>query len=98
RSKRDWSSDVCSSDLFRWDEEMLKHGKRSGNFYLLRPGPRNPVGIMWIALNKKGIGIHGTNDPASIGHAASHGCIRLANWDVVQIGRASCRERVWSSE
>ena len=50
---------------------------------MLPPGPRNPVGVMWIALNKKGIGIHGTNDPASIGRA--HGCIRLTNWDVVQL-------------
>jgi lipoprotein-anchoring transpeptidase ErfK/SrfK len=40
---------------------------------------------MWIALNKKGIGIHGTDDPGSIGHAVSHGCIRLANWDVVRL-------------
>jgi hypothetical protein len=59
--------------------------KAQRQFYLLRPGPRNPVGVMWIALNKKGIGIHGTDDPASIGHAASHGCIRLANWDVVRL-------------
>ena len=70
---------------FRYDKEMLQHGKRSGNFHLLPPGPRNPVGVMWIALNKKGIGMHGTNDPGSIGHAASHGCIRLANWDVVRL-------------
>jgi lipoprotein-anchoring transpeptidase ErfK/SrfK len=76
---------ITKMPTFRWDKEMLKYGKRSGNFYLLRPGPRNPVGVMWIALNKKGIGIHGTNDPASIGHAASHGCIRLANWDVVRL-------------
>ena len=48
---------------FRYDKEMLEHGKRSGNFYMLPPGPRNPVGVMWIALNKKGIGIHGTDDP-----------------------------------
>jgi lipoprotein-anchoring transpeptidase ErfK/SrfK len=40
---------------------------------------------MWIALNKKGIGIHGTDDPGSIGRAVSHGCIRLANWDVVRL-------------
>jgi lipoprotein-anchoring transpeptidase ErfK/SrfK len=76
---------ITKMPTFRWDKEMLRHGKRSGNFYLLRPGPRNPVGVMWIALNKKGIGIHGTNDPGSIGHAASHGCIRLANWDVVRL-------------
>jgi lipoprotein-anchoring transpeptidase ErfK/SrfK len=76
---------ITKMPTFRYDKEMLQHGQRSGNFYVLRPGPRNPVGVMWIALNKKGIGIHGTNDPGSIGHAASHGCIRLANWDVVRL-------------
>jgi lipoprotein-anchoring transpeptidase ErfK/SrfK len=76
---------IAKLPIFRYDKEMLKHGQRSGNFYLLRPGPRNPVGVMWIALNTKGIGIHGTNDPGSIGHAASHGCIRLPNWDVVRL-------------
>jgi lipoprotein-anchoring transpeptidase ErfK/SrfK len=76
---------IAKLPTFRWDKEMLQHGQRSGNFHLLPPGPRNPVGVMWIALNKKGIGIHGTNEPGSIGHAASHGCIRLANWDVVRL-------------
>jgi len=76
---------ITKMPTFRWDKEMLQHGRRSGNFHLLPPGPRNPVGVMWIALNKKGIGIHGTNSPDSIGRAASHGCIRLANWDVVRL-------------
>jgi len=76
---------ITKMPTFRWDKEMLQHGQRSGNFYLLPPGPNNPVGVIWIALNKKGIGIHGTNDPDSIGRAASHGCVRLANWDVVRL-------------
>src|SRR5262249_9337057 len=76
---------IAKLPRFRYDKEMLEHGQRSGNFYMLPPGPRNPVGVMWIALNKKGIGIHGTDDPGSIGHAVSHGCIRLANWDVVRL-------------
>jgi len=76
---------IAKMPPFRYDKEMLQHGQRSGNFHLLPPGPRNPVGVMWIALNKKGIGIHGTNEPGSIGRAASHGCIRLANWDVVRL-------------
>jgi lipoprotein-anchoring transpeptidase ErfK/SrfK len=82
----DWKvRGIVKLPRFRYDKEMLEHGQRSGNFYMLPPGPRNPVGVMWIALNKKGIGIHGTNDPNSIGHAVSHGCIRLANWDVVRL-------------
>ena len=82
----DWKvRGIAKLPRFRYDKEMLEHGERSGNFYMLPPGPRNPVGVMWIALNKKGIGIHGTDDPGSIGHAVSHGCIRLANWDVVRL-------------
>src|SRR5437660_12634204 len=52
---------------------------------MLPPGPNSPVGVVWIALNKRGIGIHGTDDPNTIGQAVSHGCIRLANWDVVRL-------------
>jgi lipoprotein-anchoring transpeptidase ErfK/SrfK len=70
---------------FRWDKAMLLHGRRSGDFYNIPPGPRNEVGLVWIGLNKKGIGIHGTNNPGSIGRSASHGCIRLANWDALRV-------------
>jgi lipoprotein-anchoring transpeptidase ErfK/SrfK len=45
------------------------------------------VGVIWIALNKKGIGLHGTNEPETIGRAVSHGCIRLANWDIVRLAQ-----------
>jgi lipoprotein-anchoring transpeptidase ErfK/SrfK len=76
---------VAKLPTFRYDEQMLKHGERSKNFHLLLPGPNNPVGVVWIALNKRGIGIHGTDDPNTIGQAVSHGCIRLANWDVVRL-------------
>ena len=76
---------VTTMPIFRWDEAMLKHGQRSSNFYTIPPGPRNPVGIVWIGLNKKGIGIHGTDSPDTIGRSASHGCIRLANWDAARV-------------
>jgi lipoprotein-anchoring transpeptidase ErfK/SrfK len=76
---------VVKFPTFRYDEKMLKHGERGKNFYILKPGPNNPVGVIWIALNKRGIGIHGTDEPDTIGKAASHGCIRLANWDIVRL-------------
>src|SRR5215475_9941290 len=44
----------------------------------------NPLGPRWVGLSKKGYGIHGTNMPGSIGKAASHGCIRMRNRDIVQ--------------
>lgn len=76
---------VATMPNFRHDEKMLKKGERSDDFHMLAPGPNNPVGVIWIALNKKGIGLHGTDDPDSIGRSASHGCVRLANWDVVRL-------------
>jgi lipoprotein-anchoring transpeptidase ErfK/SrfK len=76
---------IATLPWFRWDEAMLNHGQRSENFYNIPPGPRNPVGILWIGLNKRGIGIHGTATPDTIGRSGSHGCIRLANWDAARV-------------
>lgn len=70
---------------FRYDEGMLNYGVRTENYFNLPPGPNNLVGILWMSLNKTGIGIHGTNNPETIGRAASHGCIRLANWDAARL-------------
>jgi lipoprotein-anchoring transpeptidase ErfK/SrfK len=41
------------------------------------PGPSNPLGTRWMGLSAPGVGIHGTNNPASIGYSVSHGCIRM---------------------
>lgn len=54
----------------------------------LPPGPNNPVGGTWIDLGKNGYGIHGTPDPADIGKTASHGCVRLTNWDAAELAKA----------
>lgn len=53
----------------------------------LQPGPNSPVGVVWMALSKPHYGIHGTRDPDSIGYASSHGCVRLTNWDAVDVAR-----------
>jgi len=70
---------------FRYDEGMLNYGVRTEQFFNLPPGPNNLVGLLWMALDKPGIGIHGTNNPETIGRAASHGCIRLSNWDAARV-------------
>jgi hypothetical protein len=49
---------------------------------VIGPGAGNPLGTRWMGLGVKGLGIHGTNRPDSIGHDASHGCLRLRNRDV----------------
>ncbi len=70
---------------FRYDLSFLKTGERGDKTYLLSPGPNNPVGVVWVAMNKPGIGLHGTSDPDAIGRSASHGCVRLANWDIARL-------------
>ena len=52
---------------------------------IVPPGKANPLGTRWLGLSAKGYGIHGTNAPGSIGHNASHGCIRMRNHDVEQL-------------
>jgi len=65
-------------DLF-WDAEP-GHTKAT-----LKPGPNNPVGVVWINLSKEHYGLHGTPEPASIGRTQSHGCVRLTNWDALRL-------------
>jgi lipoprotein-anchoring transpeptidase ErfK/SrfK len=61
------------------DPTYSHHGK------IVAPGPTNPVGSRWMGLSTKGYGIHGTNEPNSIGKAASHGCIRMARADLEEL-------------
>jgi lipoprotein-anchoring transpeptidase ErfK/SrfK len=47
--------------------------------------PGGPFGAFWMGLSRPHYGIHGTNDPSSIGREVSHGCIRMHNEDVLQL-------------
>ena len=51
------------------------------------PNPGGPFGVMWMGLSRPHYGIHGTNNPGSIGREVSHGCIRMYNQDVLELSR-----------
>ncbi len=72
---------------FRYDKSVLKDGTRSDNAFNIPPGPNNYVGIVWMGINRKSVGIHGTNSPDQIGRNQSSGCIRLANWDAFYLSQ-----------
>lgn len=59
----------------------------AGTFKIINKqvNPGGPYGARWMGLSKKGIGIHGTDTPSSIGTYASHGCIRMYNKDVIEL-------------
>ncbi|MGE5813093.1 MAG: L,D-transpeptidase, partial [Acidobacteriota bacterium] len=65
-------------DLF-WDADPA-HAKA-----ILPAGPNSPVGVVWIDLDKEHYGLHGTPEPSLVGKAASHGCVRLTNWDAARL-------------
>lgn len=59
--------------------------KELGRKLILPPGPNNPVGRVWIGLDRPGYGIHGTPEPEKVGRTESLGCFRLANWDALAL-------------
>jgi lipoprotein-anchoring transpeptidase ErfK/SrfK len=67
-------------DLF-WDAEANEKKVK------LAAGPNSPVGAVWIDLSKPHYGIHGTPVPSTIGKTSSHGCIRLTNWDAMELAK-----------
>jgi lipoprotein-anchoring transpeptidase ErfK/SrfK len=67
-------------DLF-WDANPA-HSKEK-----IAPGPNNPVGVVWVDINKEHFGLHGTPEPSTIGRTESHGCVRLTNWDATRLAK-----------
>ena len=71
---------------FKYQPELLNNPKTDKEL-TLPPGPNGPVGVAWLDLTKEHYGIHGTNEPQTIGRAESSGCIRMTNWDVLRLSR-----------
>jgi lipoprotein-anchoring transpeptidase ErfK/SrfK len=75
---------VAPNPVYYYDPANFVQGNNIEKLEL-PPGPNNPVGSTWIDLSDPGYGIHGTPDPTKIGKTASHGCVRLTNWDVEEL-------------
>ncbi len=71
---------------FNYDPALFWDSEPGDEKAKLPPGPNNPVGVVWIDLSKPHYGIHGTPEPSTIGGKTSHGCIRLTNWDALELG------------
>jgi lipoprotein-anchoring transpeptidase ErfK/SrfK len=75
---------VARNPDYVYDPSKLSYGDLDRKV-VVAPGPNNPVGVVWIDLDKPSYGIHGTPDPHLIGKTASHGCVRLTNWDALTL-------------
>lgn len=68
-----------------WYNATVEEKDGSESKYRIAPGPNNPVGVVWMGLSKPSYGLHGSPVPEGISRQASHGCIRLTNWDVLEV-------------
>jgi lipoprotein-anchoring transpeptidase ErfK/SrfK len=84
----DWKvKDVVNNPPFYYNPDLFWNADATQSKAKIAPGPRNPVGVVWIGVNKEHYGIHGTPAPSLVGHAQSHGCVRMTNWDALQLSK-----------
>jgi lipoprotein-anchoring transpeptidase ErfK/SrfK len=71
---------------YHYNPDFKFAGVKSKEPFEIKAGPNNPVGAYWIGLSAPGYGIHGTAEPDKVSKSASHGCVRLTNWDARTLG------------
>ena len=70
---------------FDYDPILLHDTNIAHSKVTIKPGPNNPIGVLWMGLSKKHFGIHGTANPATVGHTQTNGCVHLTNWDAMKL-------------
>jgi lipoprotein-anchoring transpeptidase ErfK/SrfK len=73
---------TAKNPVYTYNPDYRFKGVKAKEKLEIKSGPNNPVGTMWIDLTAETFGIHGTAEPERVGKSASHGCVRLTNWDV----------------
>jgi lipoprotein-anchoring transpeptidase ErfK/SrfK len=82
----EWKVKGVSRDpSFHYNPDLFWDADATDDKAKIPPGPNNPVGVVWIDLDKPHYGLHGTPEPQTIGRSESHGCVRLTNWDAMTV-------------
>jgi lipoprotein-anchoring transpeptidase ErfK/SrfK len=76
---------VLRNPTFHYNPDLFWDADPASVKAKIPPGPNNPVGVVWIDIDKPHYGIHGGPEPGKIGYTASHGCVRLTNWDAARL-------------
>lgn len=76
---------VQRNPTYNYNPELFWDADPANAKEKIAAGPNNPVGVVWIEINKPHYGIHGTPEPGRIGYSESHGCVRLTNWDASRL-------------
>jgi lipoprotein-anchoring transpeptidase ErfK/SrfK len=78
-------TEIDRNPIYHYNPAYHFKGVHSRKPFIIRPGPNNPVGNVWINLSGEGFGIHGTPSPGKVSKSGSHGCVRLTNWDAERV-------------
>ena len=78
---------ISLNPTYHYNPKYAFKGQKAKSPVTVPPGPKNPVGLVWIDLSAQSYGIHGTPAPANISKTESHGCIRLTNWDALALAK-----------
>jgi len=70
---------------FHYNPDLFWDASPADEKGTIKPGPNNPVGVVWIDIDVEHYGLHGTPEPSRVGHTESHGCVRLTNWDAARV-------------
>jgi lipoprotein-anchoring transpeptidase ErfK/SrfK len=82
----DWKvTGVSWQPRFHYNPELFWDADPAHAKAVINPGPNNPVGVVWIDVDIKHYGLHGTPEPSRVGYGQSHGCVRLTNWDAARV-------------
>lgn len=78
-------TDIVRNPTYNYNPDLFWDGDQADPKVKIAAGPNNPVGVVWMGINVPHYGIHGTPEAGEIGHSASHGCVRMTNWDATRV-------------
>jgi lipoprotein-anchoring transpeptidase ErfK/SrfK len=78
-------TDVVRNPTYNYNPDLFWDADQKDPKVKIAAGPNNPVGVVWMGINVPHYGIHGTPEAGEIGHSASHGCVRMTNWDATRV-------------
>ena len=80
-------TDIVHNPWYNYNSDLFWDPANPNTKAKIPPGPNGPVGLVWIGISKPHYGLHGASDPGLIGRTYSDGCIRMTNWDALELAK-----------
>ena len=80
-------TDIVHNPWYNYNPDLFWDPEDPNTTAKIPPGPNGPVGLVWIGISKPHYGMHGAADPQLIGRAHSDGCVRMTNWDALELAK-----------